>query len=102
MLNLLIEFNKGKMIMAKGKSYKSSGKQSAGIHSNVDKKILNAVRSEYLMSADRVLNQLSAHKKGRRVMVTIENPNKNETNKRFIKVPSTTLWKDPKQTGFSA
>ena len=35
-------------------------------------------------------------------MVTIENPNKNETNKRFIKVPSTTLWKDPKQTGFSA
>jgi hypothetical protein len=88
--------------MAKGKSSKSSGKQSAGIHSNVNKKIVNAMRSDYLASADRVLNQLAAHKKGRRVMVTIENPNKNETNKRFIKVPSTTLWKDPKQPGFSA
>lgn len=88
--------------MAKGKSSKGSGKQSAGIHSNVSKKIVNAMRSEYLASGDRVLNQLHAHKKGKRVMVTIENPNKKETNKRLIKVPSTTLWKDPKQPGFSA
>lgn len=82
--------------MAKGKSSKSSGKTSAGIHSNVDRKILNAVRSEYLVSGNRVLNQLEAYKKGKRVMVTMENPNKNETNKRFIRVPATTVWRDPK------
>ena len=34
--------------------------------------------------------------KGKRVVLTIENPNKNETNKRFIKVVSTVpteYWK---------
>ena len=38
-------------------------------------------------------NQLEAHMKGKRVVLTIENPNKNETNKRFIKVVSTDHWK---------
>lgn len=87
--------------MAKGKTSKSSGKRSAGIHSTVSKKITNAVRSEYLKSADRIINQLAAHKKGKRVVVTIENPNKNETNKRFIKVPASTIWRDPKAQGFA-
>jgi hypothetical protein len=82
--------------MAKGKNSKSSGKTSAGIHSNVSRKILNELRSEYLASGERVLNQLAAHKKGKRVMVTMQNPNKNETNKRFIRVPANTVWRDPK------
>jgi succinylglutamate desuccinylase len=82
--------------MAKGKSSKSSGKVSAGIHSNVSKKLTNAARSEYLASAQRVLNQLDAHQKGKRVMVTMANPNKTETNKRFIRVPANTVWRDPK------
>lgn len=82
--------------MAKGKSSKSSGKVSAGVHSNVNKKLLNSARSEYLASGERVLNQLAAHQKGKRVMVTIQNPNKNETNKRFIRVPANTVWRDPK------
>ena len=34
----------------------------------------------------RLLNQLNSWSKGKRTMVTIENPNKNETNKRFIRV----------------
>lgn len=87
--------------MAKGKSSKSSGKTSAGIHSSVSAKITNAVRSEYLRSADRVINQLSAHKRGKRVMVTMENPNKAETNKRFIRVPASTVWRDPKMPTYS-
>jgi hypothetical protein len=82
--------------MSKGKNTKTSGKTSAGIHSNVNRKILNATRSAYLVSGDRVMNQLAAHKKGKRVMVTIANPNKNETNKRFIRVLAATVWKDPK------
>jgi hypothetical protein len=34
----------------------------------------------------RMLNQMAALAKGKDVVFTMENPNKNETNKRFIKV----------------
>lgn len=34
----------------------------------------------------RVLNKMAALRKGKDVVFTIENPNKNETNKPFIKV----------------
>lgn len=34
----------------------------------------------------RLLNQIDALKKGKDVVFTIENPNKTQTNKRFIKV----------------
>lgn len=46
----------------------------------------------------KVINQLKAHNAGKRVMVTIANPNKEETNKLFIRVPSTTVWGNPKDT----
>jgi len=71
--------------MAK-KGGKSKGFISKGIHSNVDRKVKNAMRSEYLQSSDRVMNQLSALKKGKDVVMTIPNPNKEQTNKKFIKV----------------
>jgi succinylglutamate desuccinylase len=32
-----------------------------------------------------MINQLEAWSKGRRTMITIENPNPNETNKRYIR-----------------
>jgi hypothetical protein len=85
--------------MAKGK--RSSGKNytSAGIHSNVSKKTTNALRSDYLKSGERVINQLAAFRAGKRVMLTIENPNKNETNKRFIRVEASTIWKRPAKPG---
>ena len=82
--------------MAKGKKSKSGGKTSAGLFANVSKKITNPIRSEYLLSSERILNQLVAYKAGKRVMLTIANPNKNETNKRFIRVPASTIWRDPK------
>jgi hypothetical protein len=44
------------------------------------------MRREYMTSGERVVNQLAAWKRGRNVVLTIENPNKNETNKRFIRV----------------
>ena len=40
----------------------------------------------------RPCNQLTAFKKGKNVMVTIPNPNTNETNKRFIRVSAKTIW----------
>lgn len=72
--------------MAKGKGGKSKGFISKGIHSNVNRKITNAMRSEYLQSGERAVNQLRALKQGKDVVMTIANPNKEQTNKRFIKV----------------
>lgn len=47
---------------------------------------------------DRVINQLKAHNAGKRVMVTIPNPNKEEKDKLFIRVLSTTVWGNPKDS----
>lgn len=68
------------------KGGKSSGFISQGIHSNVDRKISNSIRRDYMASGDRLLNQIAAWRKGRNVVFTIPNPNPNETNKRFIRV----------------
>lgn len=68
------------------KGGKSKGFISQGIHSNVDKKVRNAMRTEYLQSSDRLANQLRALKQGKDIVMTIANPNKEQTNKRFIKV----------------
>jgi len=86
--------------MAKGKSSKSSGKVSAGIHANVSRYIVNSQRRDYMASGERLMNQLLAHKRGRRVVITMANPNKNETNKKFIRVPASTIWRDPKQASY--
>lgn len=74
--------------MAKGKGGKSKGFISQGIHSNVSKSTRRAMRAEYLASGQRLINQRTAFDAGKNVMVTIPNPNENETNKRFIRVPA--------------
>jgi len=74
--------------MAKGKGGKSKGFISQGIHSNVSKSVRKAMRTDYMASSERVLNQRAAFDAGKNVMVTIANPNENETNKRFIRVPA--------------
>lgn len=86
--------------MAKGK--KSSGKSatSAGLHSNLSNSTKNALRRKYMSSGDRVMNQLKAFRAGKRVMVTIDNPNKEELNKPFIRVEASTIWKNRSGEGF--
>tara|TARA_R110002153_G_scaffold3244_19_gene15983 strand:+ start:18906 stop:19172 length:267 start_codon:yes stop_codon:yes gene_type:complete len=86
--------------MGKKKS-KSQGNISLGVHSNVASNIKNAVRKAYLGSADRIINQMKAHRSGKNVMVTISNPNKNETNRSFIRVPASIAWGKPKAGGYS-
>ena len=85
--------------MAK-KGGKSKGVMSAGMHSSVSKKITNALRADYLATSDRIMNQLMAHRAGKNVVVTIANPNKEQTNRRFIKVSSTVAWGTAKADGF--
>ena len=72
--------------MAKGK--RSSGKNytSKGERPNVARWLKKAMRKDYMQSMERIINQAAAHNKGKKTVITMANPNKNETNKRFIKV----------------
>ena len=43
--------------------------------------------------AEFLYNQYVAFTRGKNVVLTMENPNKNETNKRFIRVNARDVWK---------
>ena len=51
------------------------------------------MRKDFIESGQRIVHQAEAFRKGKKVMVTIPNPNKNETKRRFIRVPATEVWK---------
>ena len=72
--------------MPKRKS-SSKGYTSKGQRSNVRKDIRKAQRRDYVGSIDQIANKLEAHLQGKKVMVTIPNPDKNNTRERFIRVP---------------
>lgn len=59
----------------------------------MNQKTLNAMSQERDMVGFRLLNQLKAFKSGKKVMLTVANPNKKETNKPFIKVPAAGVFK---------
>lgn len=71
--------------MAKGKS--SSGKTytSKGAHRNVSASTLRLMRSSR-SEAEKLANKQAAWLKGGNPWVTIANPNREQTNKPFIKV----------------
>ena len=71
-----------------GKKRQRTKQVSKGERRNVAKKTTNAARRDYIASdgMERLINQLNAFKANKNVVVTIPNPNKKETNKRFIKV----------------
>jgi len=60
---------------------------------SMTRRISKELRREYMVSGNREFNQLKAFKRGRNVVVTIPNPNTNETNKRFIKVAGRDYFK---------
>ena len=65
----------------------SKGYTSKGQRPNVRKDIRKAQRRDYVGSIDQIANKLEAHLQGKKVMVTIPNPDKNNTRERFIRVP---------------
>ena len=69
---------------------------SKGERSNVNKKVCNAMRSD-TSQLQRTINQREAWSRGKNVMVTIPNPNEQETNKRFIRVNAKDVWGSPKK-----
>lgn len=66
---------------ASGKTYVSKGERP-----NVKRSTRNAMRQDYMKSGNRVLNQIEALKKGKDIVMTIDNPNREQTNMRRIKV----------------
>jgi hypothetical protein len=76
-----------------GKKRSRAHQTSKGERRCVARDIVKATRRDYMQSNERITNQLSAFLRGKNVMLTIPNPNKNETNKRMIRVPATDQWR---------
>ena len=68
-----------------GKKKTRSKVVSKGLQDSVSRQLLKAV-SRNVPYVEKVLNKLKHWGRGKRTVLTIANPNKNETNKRFIKV----------------
>lgn len=70
---------------------------SKRIHSNVNRGVLQAIRSErsYLTKLENISR---AWKKLLNPWITIENPDKSATNKKFIRVRTNDYWGNPKFT----
>tara|TARA_Y100000816_G_C25761443_1_gene399995 strand:+ start:261 stop:524 length:264 start_codon:yes stop_codon:yes gene_type:complete len=73
--------------MAKRESYTSKGERPT-----VSRRWKKLMRKD-VMQTDRTYNQWDAFIKGKNVVLTIKNPNKNETNKPFIRVPAKEQWR---------
>ena len=78
-----------------GKKRLSSGYTSKGEVGSPMKTRLRHGDEGY--TSNKMQNQLRAFLKGKRVMVTIANPNKSETNKPYIKVPANEVWRTSKR-----
>tara|TARA_B100001059_G_C17798823_1_gene564833 strand:+ start:1305 stop:1553 length:249 start_codon:yes stop_codon:yes gene_type:complete len=77
-----------------GKKKSRTSQTSKGERRSLARDVVKATRRDYMKSGKRGINQLAAFMRGKNVMLTIENPNKNETNKRFIRVPANTVWRN--------
>lgn len=51
-------------------------------------------RREWVGSTAQMTAKVEAFKKGKNVMLTVANPNKNETNKPFIRVNAKDVWRN--------
>lgn len=69
---------------------------SKGERHSVSPKVLRLVKATR-SSLDRWMDKQKAWAKGSNPWLTIENPNPNETNKRFIRVQAKHYWKVPEK-----
>ena len=78
-----------------GKKKSGETETSKGERRSVSKSVTKALRRDYIEFnyVDRINNQTEAFRRGKNVVVTIPNPNPNETNKRFIRVNAKDVWK---------
>jgi len=81
--------------MAK-KGGKSKGFISQGQRPNYSRNLVNACRRDYVGSNEELLNKTAAWRAGKRVMLTIDNPDKKNTKERKIRVPAIDVWGFPR------
>ena len=75
----------------------SSNYTSKGERRNVARKWLKSCRLRR-SEGDRVDAQWKAYTKGKRVVLTVKNPNKNQTNRQFIKINAKEYWKPSRES----
>lgn len=81
--------------MAK-KGGKSKGFISKGERPNISRSIQKATRLDYIGSDLYWNNKVKAWRAGKRVMLTIDNPDKKNTKERKIRVPAIDVWGFPR------
>lgn len=79
-----------------GKKKSRDSQTSKGERNNVRKDIRKIARREYLQSRDRHINQVEAFKRGKNVVLTVPNPDKNNTKERMIRVNAKDYWRSSK------
>ena len=73
-----------------GKKRQRATQTSQGIHGS-------SMKTSVRTPGTRMVNQRKAWAEGKNVVLTIENPNKNETNRRFIRVNAWEVWGNPRK-----
>jgi len=76
-----------------GKKKQRAHQVSKGERRSVDLRWSKVARREWTDSTAQMIAKMEAFRKGKNVMLTIPNPNKNETNKRFIRVNAKEVFK---------
>tara|TARA_R110002073_G_scaffold327865_1_gene508752 strand:- start:35 stop:310 length:276 start_codon:yes stop_codon:yes gene_type:complete len=74
-----------------GKKKSRDHEVSKGERNNVSKRWIKAARNSRSF-LEITLNKYDAYKAGKNVMLTVPNPNTNETNKPFIRVNAKDVW----------
>ena len=69
-----------------GKKKKRDKQTSKGERRSVSKQITKSIRKDFIESGQKIVHQAEAFRKGKKVMLTIPNPNKKESNKKYIRV----------------
>ena len=67
---------------------------SKGQRKSQDQRWTKEARREWVGSTAQLSAKVVAFKKGKNVMLTIKNPNTNETNKPFIRVNAKDVWRN--------
>ena len=76
----------------KSRAHQESKGERRNVAKSTRKQMRDAVTPLTIMS-----NKMKAWRAGKNVIVTIPNPNKKETNKKFIKVNAKEVWGLPKK-----
>jgi len=76
----------------KSRAHQESKGERRNVAKSIRKQMRDAVTPLTIMS-----NKMKAWRAGKNVIVTIPNPNKKETNKKFIKVNAKEVWGSPKK-----